>query len=181
MAHSTSEGWHVAAPEDGVDPYLAAALWLIEKNDGALIVDHLDRTASIHARILFETVPRVNLHSPAARSVADGLGIVLVTPTAQTLEFVDRADFAASAEWMLLPSPPVSPDRAFQEAWRWALNRPAPTAGARVSMPDYDLSSLLTPHEVWALAVRSRMPSAQLEALRAAALSDGLYLQSVAG
>lgn len=181
MRHSTLGGWAVAAPEDGLDPFLAAALWLIEKNDGALVADHVDRVATIHARILFETVPRLNLHSPSARSAADGIGIVLVTPTAQTLEIVDRDDFAASAEWMLLPSPPYSPDRAFQDAWLWALNRPAPTAGARASMPDYDLSSLLTPHEVWALAVRSRMPSAQLEALRAAAVSDGLYLQSVTG
>jgi len=174
MKLATLEGWAVSVPRVDVDPYLAAALWLIEHNDGGLIVDSSEGQDSLHARVLLETVPMVDLRPRASHASSTGLGIVLVTPSAETLECVDRAAFSASTEWMLLPSAPSTPERAFQDAWLWARQRPATVTRAGTIMPDYDLSSLLTRHEVWALAVRSELAREQVLALRNTALAAQL-------
>ncbi|WP_411700709.1 hypothetical protein [Conyzicola sp.] len=172
MKTATPQGWPVTVPPSDTDPYLAAALWLIEKGDGALIVDRPVRPGSIHARILLESVPVIDARP---RSRAAGLAVVLVTPAPETLERLDRFDFDPSTEWMLIPSGADSADRAFQDAWLWAMRRPSSARLAGRTMPHFDLSALLTPPEVWALAVRSGIASAQLEALRAAASSHLLY------
>ncbi len=177
MTERVSAGWRVELPEPGIDPYLSATLWLLDHAHGALIADSGAALPSVHARALFDAVPRLGRRGTRPRAHGSRLGVVLVTPLPSTLERLDRRRFPESAAWMLVPSEPGSEQRSFQDAWVWALGRPAPQP-ARPWVPagpdaGCELAAIVTPLERWALALRSGAPAKHAAALRYAVAPGG--------
>jgi hypothetical protein len=162
-----TDAWTVAVADETVDPYLAAALWLLERGDGALVVDRAVTPRSVHAKVLLESVAPLASHpAPTARGTVE-FGIVLIEPSPATLEGLDRRAHPASTRWMLLRSEAHSVDRAFQDAWLWAQSRPAPQPD-RGRILDPAVPGIVSGEELWALALRSGVPREQLRALRTA-------------
>lgn len=158
--------WQVELPAAGTDPYLAATLFLLDHDHGALIVSpDLDGGwsdpavhGSLHSRTLFEAVPVIDPAFPGPVARRQGLGLVLVEPTPRTLEMLDWRAFPTAPGVMLLPSAANSERRAWQAAWLWAQRRGAPEVPRRSGTLDpraVDPEHVLTDEEVWALAVRA--------------------------
>lgn len=150
-------GWQVHHPAAGLDPFLAATLWLLDRDCGAL-VGAPRPGASVHARTLAEAVPRLDPARPGTAARQPGLGIVLVEPGPAVLEALDRNDFADSCAAMLLPSPPDDAAHPWQAAWVWAQRHNPPRLGngsAPLIREHLDPFAVLTDEEVWALALRA--------------------------
>jgi hypothetical protein len=143
-----------------MDPYLEATFWLIEAPRPMIVAGPAAlRASNVHARTLLEKSELLDPLRPGRVSLdARGLGLLLAEPSAEQLELLSHLRIEANARWFLLPSSEHSPDRAFQDAWRWAHERPAmrtaPRPGTRHET--VDPSGLLSDLEVWALAVRGR-------------------------
>lgn len=172
MRTAGSGRWDVCLPAGEGDPFLAAALWLVEREHGVLVGARAAFPAtSIHARTLLEAVPLIDPAAPGPCGHESGLGIVAVEPSAHTLELLDRGRFGAGCALMLLPSALGSEAQPWQDAWCWAQLHDAPRLAdqsAPLDRRSLDPAGVLTDEEVWALALRAGAGPVQAAVLRAA-------------
>ncbi len=177
--------WDVCLPPGDGDPFLAATLWLVEREHAALVATTSSIPAgSIHARTLLEVVPLVDPAAPGPYGRLEGLGIVLVEPSPRTLALLDRSAFAAGCALMLLPSPFGSKPRAWQDAWCWAQRHRPPQVAALWERSALDPAGVLTDEEVWALALRAGAGAAEVvlrDGMADESASRNVWLRSVAG
>lgn len=168
---SANDGrWDVCLPAGDDDPFLAATLWLLEREHAALVASAgAIPSTSIHARVLLEQVPLIDPTTPGPYAVLDGLGIVVVEPSPRTLAALQRSSFAAGCALMLLPSPDGSKPRAWQDAWVWAQHHRRPHLAGPWDRSALDPAGVLSDEEVWALALRAGAGMAVPSADRAAA------------
>lgn len=167
-------GPRVYQAPNGIDPFEAAAMWLVEGGLDVIVVGAEGRRqSSVHARALIEGVPEMGaaLHGPYLEQ--PGLRVVLAMPDPAQLESLEAVGLHWSTKWFLIPSVEDPDARCYQDAWAWACERPS--AGRRPAKRGgahavADPFGLFSTQELWALVLRAGVPGEWAEALRAESL-----------